>query len=154
MSEELQWQELGLMDVGAIGKLPLKHIPADPGVYKVSVGKTCYIGQAINIRNRVYEYHRPTQGIEHEQRLHRLLRKAEVVSLAVIVGPEMRDGATRRAIELKAWKQAEAQGVSLLNVSRNPKQKQYEMLLQYHEVMAEEYRVRLRLMATKTNESL
>lgn len=138
----MSWSYVGDLDVSKEGRLPLLHIPAAPGLYRLVSGQNCYVGQAKNLRNRVYEYCRPTQHLEHEHRLHALLR-GKPCRVEVMVMPQMESLAFRRSQELLAFAEARQAGLFLWNLSQHSKADQYGMLISYHEAMIQKYGILL-----------
>jgi len=134
----ISWLYVGDLDVTVKGRLPLSHIPSEAGIYRLISGTYCYVGQAQNLRNRVYEYCRPTQHLEHEHRLHWLLR-GKKCRVEVAVTPEMKSLAHRRSQEEIAFEQSRQEGLVLWNLSQHSKSAQYQMLIEYHEVMIQKY---------------
>lgn len=134
----LEWVCKGDLDVTTEGRMPLLYIPAEPGLYRLRSENNCYVGQAQNLRNRVYEYCRPTQHLEHEHRIHWLLRD-KPCKVEVIVSAEMSNLAYRLSQERLALEQSRKQGLFLWNLSQHPKADQYRMLIDYHQTMVRKY---------------
>ena len=139
---KLDWVYKGDLDVTATGRLALLNIPAEPGVYRLRSENNCYVGQARNLRNRIYEYCRPTQHLEHEHRLHWLLRD-KPCKVEVIVSAETTDLTYRRSLERLGIQQSREKDLFLWNLSQHSKPDQYQMLIDYHQAMIQKYKALL-----------
>lgn len=91
-------------------------VDACPGLYRLRLqDNAVYIGQTSNLRRRLYEYRRPTQGTEMEHVLHQLIVAAAGGSLDIWTAPELTALATRRKAESEAIAAARREGTELLN---------------------------------------
>ena len=138
MSIEIIWQDLGAITLTEHGRPQLTHIPKTPGLYRIlSDDGWCYVGQAKDLRHRIYEYHRPTLDNEHEHRMHRLIRKHRC-QLQVHFSESLGDGGARKALESAAIVSAKASGLKMWNLSQNTAADRLQMRIAYHQVMIEE----------------
>lgn len=65
------WQEHGLITLCVKNWPKFPPMPEVAGLYRITLNDgQVYIGEAQSLKRRLYEYRRPTPGIEQEHRVH------------------------------------------------------------------------------------
>ncbi|MFA5040979.1 MAG: GIY-YIG nuclease family protein [Bdellovibrionales bacterium] len=118
MKTEVSWQPAGRVLICEKGWPKFPKVPKLPGLYRITLKNgRCYIGETRNLSRRLYEYRRPTKGVECEHRLHQAIIKNDGASLEIFAtgDPSLSEDAVRRRLEGVAIKKALDDGVRLLN---------------------------------------
>lgn len=113
---EIDWQGIGHVTICDKGWPKFPKVPKLAGLYRLTLKDgRCYIGETVNLSRRLYEYRRPTKGVECEHRLHSALISANGAFLEIFTQENLSDKVERTKLEKRAIQRAIHDGVSLLN---------------------------------------
>jgi len=117
MADNLAWQPFGLITICNKGWPKFPEMPEAPGLYRITLndGHT-YIGEAGSLRRRLYEYRRPTPGIEQEHRVHGALVAAQGGKIDIYTEGDLSTRQARMKFESAAIKAVLDAGGTLINL--------------------------------------
>jgi hypothetical protein len=91
-------------------------MPAVPGLYRITLNDgRVYIGEARSLKRRLYEYRRPTPGIEQEHRVHAALVASHGGKIDIYTEGDLSTRRVRCLLEKTEIERTIIAGVSLLN---------------------------------------
>jgi hypothetical protein len=100
VDSSVTWTGIGDITICPKGWPKFPALPKLPGLYRITLrdGQT-YIGQAGDLRRRLYEYRRPTKGNEGEHILHAAIIAAGGGRLEIATDGRMADSRVRIQLE-------------------------------------------------------
>jgi hypothetical protein len=120
------------------------EVEAIPGLYRLILDDGWfYIGQARNLRHRLYEYRRPTPGVVVEHSVHRALKNAGGAIVELFTSADLADGKMRCDLEKREIENARLQGLNLLNGGPGVEAYRLRLDITYHEIELERLRSQL-----------
>lgn len=142
--EGVVWQEYGLITLCAKSWPQFPAAPEAAGLYRITLNDgRVYIGEAQSLKRRLYEYRRPTPGIEQEHRVHAAIVAAGGGKLDIYTEGDLSTRAKRMALEKAEIESALAQGLRLMNISGEDDVAAIEAKIRFHEQEAEKWRAKL-----------
>lgn len=110
------WQEYGLITLCAKNWPQFPPMPEVAGLYRITLNDgRVYIGEAQSLKRRLYEYRRPTPGIEQEHRVHAAIVAAQGGKIDIYTEGDLSTRAKRVALENAEIDSAVVQGLKLVN---------------------------------------
>lgn len=110
------WQPCGVITLCNKFWPQFPKIPKVPGLYRIvlSDGRH-YIGEARNLHSRLYNYRRPTPGIEQEYRIHIALVEAGGGTIDIYTEGDLSGRPARCRLEKNEIQAVLQEGLPLLN---------------------------------------
>lgn len=112
----LAWQPCGLIVLCGKGWPKFPPMPEVAGLYCITLNDgRIYIGEAQSIKRRLYEYRRPTPGIEQEHRVHAALVAARGGKVDIYTAGDLSTRPKRMKLEKAEIEKAMSEGLKLIN---------------------------------------
>lgn len=87
LTVDFSWREVGHIQA-EVGKLQFPRVSETPGVYRFTLGRTIYIGEADRLRRRFQHYRTPgptqTTNVRLNTLMLRLLEEGGVVAVCIV----------------------------------------------------------------------
>jgi len=142
--EGVVWQEYGLITLCPKSWPQFPTTPEAAGLYRITLNDgRVYIGEAQSLKRRLYEYRRPTPGIEQEHRVHAAIVAAGGGKLDIYTQGDLSTRAKRMELEKAEIERALAQGRRLMNISGEDDVAAIEAKIRFHEQEAEKWKAKL-----------
>lgn len=142
--EAVVWEECGNITLCPKNWPQFPPIPETAGLYRITLNDgRLYIGEAQSLKRRLYEYRRPTPGIEQEHRVHAAIVAAEGGKIDIYTQGDLSTRAKRMELEKAEIELALAQGVGLINISGEDDIAAIKAKIRFHEQEAEKWKAKL-----------
>lgn len=144
MTKTVVWQECGLITLCAKNWPQFPPMPEVAGLYRITLNDgRVYIGEAQSLKRRLYEYRRPTPGIEQEHRVHATIVAAKGGKIDIYTQGDLSTRAKRAALEKAEIDGAVAQGLQLINDTDTGDVEAIKAKIKFHEQEAEKWKAKL-----------
>lgn len=142
--EAVVWQEYGLITLCARNWPKFPTMPEVAGLYRIALNDgRVYIGEAQSLKRRLYEYRRPTPGIEQEHRVHAAIVAAKGGKIDIYTDGDLSTRARRVELEKAEIERAVAQGLQLVNDMGADDIEAIKAKIKFHEQEAEKWKAKL-----------
>ena len=116
MAGVLVWQPCGLITLCPKNWPKFPPMPESPGLYRITLNDgRFYIGEARHLKKRLYNYRRPTPGIEQEYRVYAALVAAQGGKIEIYTDGNLSTRVARMKLEKAEIDRAIAAKLPLLN---------------------------------------
>ena len=138
------WQEHGLITLCAKNWPKFPPMPEVAGLYQIKLNDgRVYIGEAQSLKRRLYEYRRPTPGIEQEHRVHAAILAARGGKIDIYTQDDLSTRVKRVELEKAEIERAIAQGLSLVNDMGADDAEAIKAKIRFHEQEAAKWKAKL-----------
>lgn len=144
MSVRIDWQQVGEITLCSKSWPQFPSMPEVAGLYRIYLNDgRVYIGEAQSLKRRLYEYRRPTQGIEQEHRVHAAIVAVKGGKIDVYINGDLSTRAKRVELEKAEIERAAAQGLQLVNDTGADDVEAIKAKIKFHEQEAEKWKAKL-----------
>ena len=134
MADVLSWQTCGLITLCDKNWPKFPPMPEIPGLYRITLNNgQVYIGEAGSLKRRLYEYRRPTPGIEQEHRVHAALVTAQGGKIDIYTEGDLSTRQARMKLEKAEIDRAISANLSLLNNETDADAERLKAQIKYYE---------------------
>jgi hypothetical protein len=127
------WIDAGEIVICPRGWPQFPKVAKLPGLYRITLSDgRIYIGEAGDLKRRLHEYRRPTDGTEGEHVIHHALVEAKGGRLEISTDPRWAVRSVRRQFERDAIQLASTSGHRLLNETGKDQAKRLAGRIAYH----------------------
>ncbi len=142
--EGIVWQEHGLITLCPKNWPKFPPMPEVAGLYRITLNDgRVYIGEAQSLKRRLYEYRRPTLGIEQEHRVHAAIVATTGGKIDIYTQGDLSTRAKRVELERTEIQYAVNQGMHLVNDMGANDVTAIKAKITFHEQEAERWKAKL-----------